>query len=96
MRNHYDVLGVHRTAGAETIRQAYQALRTVFDPDRYRVPRHRARAEAHLRAIEKAYRILADPETRRRFDQQRPRRQPRLLRRGPKWLLRIGFKRRQR
>jgi molecular chaperone DnaJ len=64
MDDHYKTLGVTPRDDAETIRAAYRRLARQTHPDVNDEP------EAHLRfkAVAEAYRVLADPAQRRRYD----------------------------
>jgi len=65
--SHYDVLGVDPTATPEQIRARYRELARTQHPD---VVAAGARSEANARFIRilEAYRVLSDPEKRRRYD----------------------------
>ncbi|MFM8858163.1 MAG: J domain-containing protein [Actinomycetota bacterium] len=61
--NHYDVLGVTRTARVEDIRQAYRALARDHHPDR-----HGGRTTAEMVRINEAWRVLSDVQRRKQYD----------------------------
>jgi curved DNA-binding protein CbpA len=63
-RDHYEVLGVSRSAGAGDIRRAYRALALRYHPDVY------AGADAgwRFREVADAYDVLHDPARRARYD----------------------------
>nr|WP_238589791.1 DnaJ domain-containing protein [Pseudonocardia sp. AL041005-10] len=63
-RDHYEVLGVGRDAGAEEIQAAYRRLARANHPDVNRDPA----AEDRFKEINDAYHVLADPSSRRRYD----------------------------
>lgn len=64
-RDHYEVLGVERSATADEIKRAYRKLAMQFHPDRN--PDDPA-AEERFKEATEAYTVLADPEKRRRYD----------------------------
>ncbi len=64
--SHYDTLQVARNAGDEVVRGAYRYLVQKWHPDRNG---HRLEeAEAQIRTINEAYRVLSDPALRREHD----------------------------
>jgi DnaJ-class molecular chaperone len=63
--NPYDILGVAPTASAEEIKKAYRRLARKLHPDLN--PGDKA-AEEKFKDVANAYRLLGDPEKRRRFD----------------------------
>lgn len=63
----YDILDIPRDAEPVEIRRAYQKLARRWHPE---VNPGDAEAARHYAEAARAYRILADPETRRRFDRQ--------------------------
>lgn len=63
--NAYDLLGIEPWADEKRIRSAYRELAKRFHPDVDPSPH----ATERFRAIHLAYRVLLDPETRRRHDQ---------------------------
>ncbi|MFI1889269.1 DnaJ C-terminal domain-containing protein [Streptomyces jumonjinensis] len=63
-RDYYDVLGVPRTADAAEIQQAFRTLARHHHPDINRDPA----AEERFKEINEAYGVLADPDTRARYD----------------------------
>ncbi|MFG1637415.1 DnaJ C-terminal domain-containing protein [Pseudonocardia alni] len=63
-RDHYEVLGVGRDAGAEEIQAAYRRLARANHPDVNRDPA----AEDRFKEINDAYHVLSDPSSRRRYD----------------------------
>ncbi|MBP2328727.1 curved DNA-binding protein [Kibdelosporangium banguiense] len=64
-RDFYEILGVPRTAGPEEIQQAYRRLARRHHPDVNKDPG----AEERFKEVSEAYDVLADPETRKRYDQ---------------------------
>ncbi|MDD7968103.1 J domain-containing protein [Actinomycetospora lemnae] len=63
-RDFYDVLDVSRDAGSEEIQQAFRRLARANHPDINRDPA----AEERFKEINEAYRVLSDPEERRKYD----------------------------
>ncbi len=72
-RNLYVVLGIESSASSDEIKTAYRKLALLFHPDRHQGG-EKQRAEEVFKRISAAYKILADPEERRDYDE--------LLRRG--------------
>jgi len=64
LKDYYEVLGVPRNASKEEIREAYRRLVLKYHPDRNRSPD----AEARLKEINEAYRVLMDDKKRRVYD----------------------------
>ncbi|NLA35215.1 MAG: J domain-containing protein, partial [Actinobacteria bacterium] len=62
--NHYETLGVPRSASQEDIQRAYRNLARKWHPD----VNQSAGAEDRFKAISEAYDVLSDPEQRRRYD----------------------------
>ena len=67
-RDYYEVLGVPRTAGADELQAAYRRLARANHPDINKDPA----AEERFKEINEAYHVLADPETRSRYDRFGP------------------------
>jgi hypothetical protein len=65
--NHYERLGVRPDASPAELRRAYRRLVLEHHPDRAEPPR-RQEAQATTSALTTAYRVLADPAARRRYD----------------------------
>ena len=63
-RDYYEVLGVARTADADTIRQAYRRLARELHPDVSAEPM----AEERFRELTGAYTVLSDPSARSLYD----------------------------
>jgi hypothetical protein len=66
-RGHYDVLGVTPAVDTAGLRRAYRQLALAHHPDRA-APADRAAAAARTAELTAAYRVLADPAARRRYD----------------------------
>lgn len=71
--SHYQRLGLTPAASGEEVRQAYRALIARFHPDRLQdaSSADRAFAERRTREVNEAWRVLRDPELRRRYDEER-------------------------
>jgi len=65
-RDHYEVLGVPRTATEEDIKKAYRKVAMQWHPDR-NPGNHEA--EARFKEATEAYETLRDPQARARYDQ---------------------------
>jgi len=65
-RDHYEVLGVSRTASTDEIKRAYRRLAKKYHPDRNPDD---ASAERKFKEVQHAYDILKDPGKRRQYDQ---------------------------
>jgi curved DNA-binding protein len=63
-RDYYDVLGVSRDATADQIQQAFRTLARKYHPDVNKDPA----AEDRFKEVNEAYHVLADPDTRKRYD----------------------------
>jgi curved DNA-binding protein len=66
--DYYEVLGVARTASGEELQSAYRKLARRYHPDVNSDPS----AVDRFKAINEAYHVLADPETRARYDRFGP------------------------
>ena len=65
-RDYFKVLGVERSADADTIKRAFRKLARQYHPD---VNPGDENAEARFKEISEAYEVLSDPEKRRRYEQ---------------------------
>ena len=70
MRNHYEVLGVARTAEASEIRQAHRRLVHALHPDRHLASSESERTlvERRMREINQAWYVLSDEQRRIDYD----------------------------
>lgn len=67
-QDYYEVLGVARSATQEEIQQAYRKLARRHHPDVNKDPK----AEERFKDVNEAYNVLADPDTRARYDRFGP------------------------
>src|SRR5207253_10656587 len=65
-RDHYEVLGVSKTAPEEEIRRAYRKLARQHHPDRNPGDKQ---AEAKFKEVSSAYEVLSDKHKRAQYDQ---------------------------
>ena len=65
MADFYLILGVSRDAASDTLKRAYRKLARQYHPDINK----EAGAEEKFKEIGRAYEVLADPESRARYDQ---------------------------
>lgn len=63
--DYYELLGVSRTADAETIKKAYRKLARQLHPD---ANPNDPQAEEKFKEVSRAYEVLSDPDTRARYD----------------------------
>jgi len=68
--SYYEVLGVRPDAGQKEIRDAYLARTRVCHPDRHAGPGQEVLQAANdtMQLLNRAYAVLGDPESRRRYD----------------------------
>lgn len=69
--DHYRVLQVTRDADPVVIERAYKALSLKYHPDQAPA-QQREEATRRMQRINEAYRVLRDPESRRRYDATLP------------------------
>mmetsp|Transcript_19365 Transcript_19365/g.31933 ORF Transcript_19365/g.31933 Transcript_19365/m.31933 type:complete len:173 (-) Transcript_19365:21-539(-) len=67
-RSYYEVLGVPRHAPRAQIRSAFLELAKTTHPDRHHGSPAEGQATTAFETVEKAYRVLHDPEQRRAYD----------------------------
>lgn len=67
-KNYYEVLGVSPDADADTIKKTYRKLARKYHPD---VNAGDPSAEERFKSISEAYRVISDPEQRKRYDAMR-------------------------
>ncbi len=65
-QDHYDTLGVSRTASAEEIQKAYRKLARKYHPD---MNPDDATAKKKFQEVQSAFEVLSDAEKRKRYDQ---------------------------
>ncbi|HEY2199102.1 MAG TPA: DnaJ C-terminal domain-containing protein [Mycobacterium sp.] len=63
-RDYYEVLGVSRDATQEQLQEAFRTLARKYHPDVNSAPG----AEDRFKELNEAYHVLADPDTRKRYD----------------------------
>jgi curved DNA-binding protein CbpA len=68
MTTHYELLGVAPDATSQQLRQAFRALSKRYHPDTTSLPA--TEAEAAFQQVRLAYGVLADPVTRRSYDER--------------------------
>lgn len=69
--DYYELLGVERTASAQTVRSAYYALAAEFHPDRFLTLADgelRAKIYAVFKRMSEGFKVLADPQKRHAYD----------------------------
>ena len=66
--NHYEVLGIKKTATQNEIREAYKKLVKKYHPDLYQGDK--TFAEKKTQSINAAYEVLSDPELREKYDDE--------------------------
>ncbi len=86
-KDYYQVLGVPRTADAESLKRAYRKLARKYHPD---VSKER-QAEEKFKEVQEAYEVLKDPDKRAAYDQLgRDYRPGQQFRPPPDWQQRFG------
>ena len=65
-RDYYEVLGVDKSADAETIKKAYRALAKKYHPDMNPGDKE---AERKFKEASEAYAVLSDADKKRQYDQ---------------------------
>ena len=65
--SYYDVLEIPKNASLEQIKDAYRSLAKKYHPD---VSKNSAEAVEQFTLIQEAYRVLSDPNRRKRYDQE--------------------------
>ena len=66
--SHYERLGIPATADAEALRQAFRRRSKALHPDTTTLPADVAAVQ--FQQLRRSYDVLADPELRRRYDEQ--------------------------
>ncbi|XP_034940268.1 dnaJ homolog subfamily C member 24-like [Chelonus insularis] len=64
---YYEVLGCNKESSYEELRQAYKKMALLYHPDKYPQDKNNLTNDKFL-AIEEAWRILSDNETRKKYD----------------------------
>jgi molecular chaperone DnaJ len=64
-RDHYDVLGVKKTASQDDIKKAYRKLARQYHPD---ANPNDPKAEEKFKEVSSAYEVLSNPEKRKQYD----------------------------
>src|SRR5580658_2042870 len=65
-KDYYEILGVQRTAGDADIKKAFRKLARQYHPD---VAKDKKRAEEKFKEINVSYKVLTDPEKRKKYDE---------------------------
>ena len=76
-KNYYLILGIAADASREDIKAAFRRRALELHPDRSGL------GSGPFQEVQEAYRVLGDPERRRRYDRTHPPRAPRGFRSGP-------------
>ena len=76
-KNYYLILGLAADASREDIKAAFRRRALELHPDRSGL------GSGPFQEVQEAYRVLGDPERRRRYDRTHPPRAPRGFRSGP-------------
>lgn len=66
--DHYEELGLPRSASTDEIRQAYKSLARVLHPDQQQDESLRRVAECQMKRLNSVIDVLTDPELRRQYD----------------------------
>ncbi len=65
--NYYDILEISPNASNEVLKKAYHSLAQKYDPQKFNSS-YKQYASQQTKLLNEAYRILSDPQERRRFD----------------------------
>jgi curved DNA-binding protein CbpA len=66
--DHYDVLGITRTATPEDIKHAFRKCALKYHPDKKSSEEEKTRATPIFHAVREAYEVLFDPDKRKKYD----------------------------
>jgi curved DNA-binding protein CbpA len=67
---YYEQLGITPAANAEEIRRAHRRLAKAYHPDAHVEREAKQRAEAQMQRVNAIVKVLSDPQSRRRYDEQ--------------------------
>jgi DnaJ-class molecular chaperone len=72
MPNHYDTLGIPKTATEKEIKQAFRALSMKFHPDKVKskTPEEQEEANRKMQEINSANEVLSDPQQKQMYDME--------------------------
>jgi curved DNA-binding protein CbpA len=68
--NHYEILGVGRSASSAEVKKAYVRLARERHPDRFNDPEERKRADDSFKDLTAAFNTLTDAEARAKYDRE--------------------------
>jgi curved DNA-binding protein CbpA len=66
MKDYYQILGIERNSSEEEIKSAYRKLALQYHPDKNLG--NEEEAEAKFKEMGEAYKILSDPDERKKYD----------------------------
>ncbi|MDD8050163.1 MAG: DnaJ C-terminal domain-containing protein [Verrucomicrobiota bacterium] len=68
-QDYYKILGVSRSASQKELKDTYRKLARKYHPDRHQDEKDKEKYGEKFKQISEAYKVLSDPETRKRYDQ---------------------------